>query len=284
MGKGIWESFTFFMEFDVIAIPMDLKALLKLSRKAVETSTQEILVSYKKPFKKYKKPDDTWVTDLDFLSDEILSEILSTSGIPILSEENLPKDNGYLKWPAYWCLDPIDGTSELIEGSNEWTMNLALVSNKEVVLSVLGCPTLKKIYFATKGLGAYVDAKGKVSKLPRKKNSKVLLTSRRESLPPWKKALKTTDYTLESLSSAIKFAKVAEGEAVGYFRTTPSYEWDTAAGDLLVTEAGYVLTQFDSKKGLAYQKKDFEQPGYLVATPENYSELKKICVSTQKLL
>jgi 3'(2'), 5'-bisphosphate nucleotidase len=58
-------------------------------------------------------------------------------------------------WQRWWLVDPLDGTKEFIAGSEEFTVNIALIENGEVVFGVVSMPTNGRCYFGGRGLGAW---------------------------------------------------------------------------------------------------------------------------------
>ena len=85
-----------------------------------------------------------------------IEQALATTGLPIMSEEGpfIPMAQRQA-WPYYWLVDPLDGTKEFIAGSEEFTVNVALIDRGRVVFGVVGMPTSGRCYFGGAGLGAW---------------------------------------------------------------------------------------------------------------------------------
>ena len=239
-----------------------------------------ILEVYKKDFSVEYKDDKSPLTEADLLSNKIICDALEKlyPDIAILSEENKEVDYEIRKeWDYYWCIDPIDGTKEFIKKNDEFTINIALINKNTPVLGVVYAPALNEIYWAKKGEGAYKNGK----KLPLKINSnskdKLYVVASKSHL-----SKETQDFinaldskAIEQISkgSSLKLCMVATGEADIYPRLAPTMEWDTAAADAIVREAGKMTYQYSStfnvnnrqlETPLVYNKYDLLNPWFVV--------------------
>jgi 3'(2'), 5'-bisphosphate nucleotidase len=198
------------------------------------------------------KPDGSPVTEADLAADRIIAEGLArlVPGIPTLSEERVelatPPYHG-----SFFLIDPLDGTKEFVAGRNEFTVNLALVSNGSPLLGIIGAPALGVIWRGLVGRGAERLATGDSS-------AAVPIHTRPYPKPgePWTVAVSRShlDSRTEAfiagrpgairqvLGSAVKFGRVAEGVVDIYPRLAPTSEWDVAAGCAIVTAAGGRIT------------------------------------------
>src|SRR6201747_1911708 len=101
------------------------------------------------------KVDGSPVTEADLAADRIIDEGLARliADVPALSEERL-----HLAKPPYrgsfFLIDPLDGTKEFVAGRNEFTVNLALVTNGTPLLGIIGAPALGLIWRGLVGQGA----------------------------------------------------------------------------------------------------------------------------------
>ena len=103
------------------------------------------------------KSDKTPITIADRLAHNKIKEMLGETRIPILSEEG--REMLYderRNWELFWLVDPLDGTVEFIKGNNEFTVNIALMSENRCVCSVIYVPYLQKAYVASQDMGAYL--------------------------------------------------------------------------------------------------------------------------------
>ncbi len=184
--------------------------------------------------------------------------------LPVLSEES--KAQPYAErsgWQDYWLVDPLDGTKEFIKKNGEFTVNVALIRQGVPVMGVVHVPAQNLTYFAGQGEGAYRNetAGGDVRLHVRPKQAvwKVVI-SRSHQDEHMNAFLKTLGaYETISVGSSLKLCRVAEGEVHLYPRFWPSMEWDIAAGQCLVEEAGGSLRDLEGAR-LRYTKPDLENP------------------------
>jgi 3'(2'), 5'-bisphosphate nucleotidase len=200
------------------------------------------------------KADGTPVTEADLAADRIIGEGLArlVPAVPALSEERVhPAKPPYRG--SFFLIDPLDGTKEFVAGRDEFTVNLALVTNATPILGIIGAPALGLVWRGLVGRGAERLMTGESS-------VRVAEPIHTRSLPqrgePWIVAVSRshgdirTEAFIEArpgavrhaLGSAVKFGRVAEGAADIYPRLAPTSEWDVAAGHALVTAAGGKIT------------------------------------------
>ncbi|WP_444100237.1 3'(2'),5'-bisphosphate nucleotidase CysQ family protein, partial [Alistipes putredinis] len=208
------------------------------------------------------KSDKTPITVADRRAHETIKTYLGPTRIPILSEEG--REMRYeerCNWELFWLVDPLDGTVEFIKGNNEFTVNIALMENNRSVASVVYVPYLGKMYLAWRGGGAFLkegvaaDSDAEYSygqivesmrRLPvesaRHEHPRVAVSRSHKSpeLAEYIEELRKSHPDLEVVEqgSSYKFCLLAEGAVDYYFRTTSTYEWDTAAGVLILSEVG----------------------------------------------
>lgn len=227
--------------------------------------------TYNRDFTIEYKEDKSPLTEADTKSNEIICKALEKfyPNIPIMSEENKEvRFNERKDWDYYWCIDPIDGTKEFIKKNGEFTVNIALIHRNTPVLGVVYAPAIDKLYWAKKDEGAFFNG----VKLPLKTNSspkeKLYVVASKSHLSPETQAFidKLEAKTVEqvSIGSSLKLCMVATGEADIYPRLAPTMEWDTAAADAIVREAGKMSYQYDSNKPIVYNKQDLLNPWFVV--------------------
>ena len=103
------------------------------------------------------KSDRTPITIADRVAHTTIKEFLGSTRIPVLSEEGREMHYDERRnWDLFFLVDPLDGTVEFIKGNNEFTVNIALMSDNRCVTSVLYVPYHRKMYLAFKGHGAYL--------------------------------------------------------------------------------------------------------------------------------
>ena len=127
---------------------------LDVALQAVTEAGNSILDIYGEKYETSIKQDDSPITEADLKSNEIIKKILSKTDHKILSEEDRD-DQSRLSEEIIWIVDPLDGTSDFIDKTGEFTVMIALVKNKEPILGVIGWPTEKTIFAAQKGKGAF---------------------------------------------------------------------------------------------------------------------------------
>jgi 3'(2'), 5'-bisphosphate nucleotidase len=201
------------------------------------------------------KSDDSPVTAADIAAHELLVAGLKEldPSIHILSEEDadIPLSERS-QWQRWWLVDPLDGTKEFISGSEEFTVNVALIENSRVVFGVVSMPTSNRCYFGGAGLGAWRsdDAADiepiKVRNQPGAGESFTVVASRHHSSPEQEKLLAglsaaVGELKLTNIGSSLKFCLLAEGAADCYPRLAPTSQWDTAAAQGVLEGAGGVV-------------------------------------------
>ena len=233
------------------------------------------------------KNDSSPLTIADRRAHETIKEYLGSTRIPILSEEGREMLYDERKnWELFWLVDPLDGTKEFINGNNEFTVNIALMSDNEAVASVVYVPYISRMFMAVKGGGAYVKenvvatatseaefaevGEGLISlPIATQGNEPMLIAISRSHNTPETfthiDAIRTCvpDVEVVEQGSSYKFCMLAEGSVDYYVRTSNTYEWDTAAGELILSEAGGSTIAIDSGKRLAYNKEQLNNPHFV---------------------
>ncbi len=209
-------------------------------------AAQQILAIYETGFKIEHKDDQTPLTDADMAAHDTIVAGLSrlTPDIPILSEESVEISFEVRStWQRYWLVDPLDGTREFIKRNGEFTVNIALIEAGEPVLGVIVVPESGLAYFAVRGGGAFKQPAGGVP-LPIKTRACdadciIVATSRSHGSEALKGFIaRLGEHRQVTLGSSLKSCKVAEGLADIYPRFGLTSEWDTAAAQCIVEQAG----------------------------------------------
>jgi 3'(2'), 5'-bisphosphate nucleotidase len=232
------------------------------------------------------KSDKTPITVADRVAHNTIKEHLGPTRIPVLSEEG--REMLYderRNWELFLLVDPLDGTLEFIKGNNEFTVNIALMADNECVASALYVPYHCKMYIAAKGIGAYLirdivpqenpqysrDAIEKVmERLPLESSQHEgfrVAVSRSHQTPETHQRIdqirqEHPDLEVIEQGSSYKFCLLAEGTVDYYVRTTHTYEWDTAAGELILSEAGGMTRSYPEGEQLKYNKEDLKNPWF----------------------
>ena len=227
------------------------------------SASEQILSIYKRDFTVERKHDDSPVTEADMAAHDTIVAGLTelTPDLPILSEESAKIPYTERKhWQCYWLVDPLDGTREFIKHNGDFTINIALIENHVSVLGVIFVPITGDCYYASKGDGAYKltgQAKPQAIQCREKPGKEIVVAvSRSHSNQALHDFLqKLTNYELRRMGSSLKSCMVAEGQVDIYPCLGPTSEWDTAAAQCIVEQAGGQLTDV-SMQPLRYNTKD----------------------------
>lgn len=224
------------------------------------------------------KSDNSPLTKADLASHDIILDGLKVLNpeLPVLSEESqkIPYEERKL-WDRYWLVDPLDGTKEFIKRTGEFTINIALIENGSPVLGVVHAPVFDATYFACRGFGAFKQAgegsRVKISAGDYRTGKLKIVISRNHVGEMLKRMLSNISDGYESVSrgSSLKLCLVAEGAAHLYPRLWPTSEWDTAASQCVVEEAGGAVTDLDGNP-LIYNKPDLLNPSFMVCGQPPY--------------
>jgi 3'(2'), 5'-bisphosphate nucleotidase len=256
------EFFNMMMESGVLEF---LGSLAKEAGKA-------ILEVYETNFEVERKGDSSPLTLADRRSHQLISARLQSEypRIPVISEEG--KDVPYAArkaWPRFWLVDPLDGTKEFIKRNGEFSVNIALVEGNTPILGAIYLPVPDRLFVADIRKECLEIWNGKTRTLqvgfvPPETTVRVL-KSRSHPSPDLEALLEVLpSYEPISRGSALKFCAIAAGEADIYPRFGPTWEWDTAAGQAIVTAAGGVMI---TPKGepFAYNKPNLLNGPFVVA-------------------
>ncbi|UCE78238.1 MAG: 3'(2'),5'-bisphosphate nucleotidase CysQ [Nitrospiraceae bacterium] len=281
-----------------------LPHLLSASQKAGDA----IMEIYQTDFAVEEKDDRSPLTLADKRSHRIICDHLkaiSDKTIPIISEEG--KDvlfNKRTAWEYFWLVDPLDGTKEFIKRNDEFTVNIALVCRNRPVFGIIYIPAKEIYYFGAQGAGSYKFNDKKIisrlrnrsvdqeklltpedilscsSRLPLDKDVNVtakkftVIGSRSHASQETEIFLnafriKYGEFERISAGSSLKFCLVAEGRADLYPRFGPTMEWDTAAGQVIVEQAGGRVVSIEDKLPLRYNKESLVNPSFIVQLHKN---------------
>lgn len=194
-------------------------------------------------------------------------------GIPLLSEEDaeIPLAER-LGWSRWWLVDPLDGTKEFIAGSDEFTVNLALIEGGQVHFGLVGIPASGRVYYGGAGFGAWRVDPGQAAQPLAVRDTPeeafVLVASRRHSSPAQERLLAGlgqwfADLQLTSVGSSLKFCLLAEGAADCYPRLAPTSQWDTAAAQAVLEGAGGLVVDLHGEPLRYPPRADFLNPHFL---------------------
>lgn len=223
-----------------------LPQVCSLARQAGE----RIMAIYRDGFSVTRKDDSTPVTEADLAADAIIGAGLArlTPGVPVLSEEEEAAPFAERRtWASVWLVDPLDGTRQFVQRNEEFTVNIGLVHGHAPVLGVVYVPASGVCYYAARGLGAWrMDPGAEAVRLrarPYSGGRVRVLASRAHGSPLLQRYLaRLGNYELLNVGSSLKSCMIAAGAADLYARLGPTGEWDTAAAQCVVEEAGGHVT------------------------------------------
>lgn len=254
-----------------------MHALLPDVKRIAQEAAEAILRIYNSAdFQIETKADDSPLTQADLAAHHHIVQALQqlTPDIPVLSEES--KGITYQErqhWSMFWLVDPLDGTREFVQRNGEFTVNIALIKEHRAILGVVQIPVLQQTYWAAEGLGAFKSIAEHTTALQANRtlgNPLTVVASRSHAGPETQSFLDNLrrDYTIDAVSkgSALKLCLVAEGVADLYPRLGPTMEWDTAAAQCIVEQAGGQVTTL-AQEALQYNKENLLNPFFMVASP-----------------
>ncbi|AVP96466.1 3'(2'),5'-bisphosphate nucleotidase [Ahniella affigens] len=240
-------------------------------RGLAELAGRAILDIYRTDFDVEQKDDQSPLTAADLAAHRIISDGLRqlTPDQPILSEESRHAPFAERsQWSRFWLVDPLDGTREFVKRNGEFSVNIALIEAGRPVLGVVHAPVLGWSAAAAQGAGAsLVQSNGDRQPLrvqPAKAPLR-LAGSRSHGDARLNAVLaRIGEHELRPMGSALKFVLVAQGEADVYLRFGPTSEWDTAAGQCVLEQAGGSLLSL-SGEPFTYNRRDTLLNGDFIA-------------------
>ncbi|MGI8501265.1 MAG: 3'(2'),5'-bisphosphate nucleotidase CysQ family protein [Hassallia sp.] len=240
----------------------------------------------------YKQNEPVTVADVA-VSQYILEKLQASLGdedFGYISEETY-KVQAALTQELVWIIDPLDGTRDFIQKTGEYAVHIALVKEKRPILAVVAVPEAEKLYYAIKGGGAFVET--------RQRQSQKIQVSSRQNIQDLTVVVSRShrnerlDYLLQKLpfanqkavgSVGCKIATIVEQNADVYIslsgKSAPK-DWDIAAPELILTEAGGKYTHFDGTP-LQYNTGDINQWGGLLASNGQIHE--ELCQQAEAIL
>ncbi len=227
---------------------------LEVAKNAARKAGDLIMEVYSDDFIIDYKDDKSPVTLADKKADDLIVGILKKNfpDYAILSEESVD-DKSRLNNKYCWIVDPLDGTRDFINKTDEFSINIALVEDNKPVVGVIYIPTKDELYFSIKGEGSFLEKDGciKENRVSNRASKLRLLCSKFHKSEEFldlveKYALRIS--AVIGVGSAYKGCVIASGKAEGYFRYGLTCEWDICPMDLIVTEAGGIFRDMDGNE------------------------------------
>lgn len=243
--------------------------------KAIEAgllAKDKIMEIYNQGFDVEIKSDNSPVTIADKTADKIIKEFLANA-FPthaFLTEES-EDDLNRLNNDYVWIVDPVDGTKDFVARDGGFTTNIALSYKHHLVVGVVIVPVTGEIYYASKDNGAFYLLDGKSTRIhvnDKDEDLTVLCSVFHMNEKEEQLIKKHNDKIkhVEKFGSSLKPCRIAHGLAeLTYRMSAGTKEWDTAASQIIVTEAGGVFVEPDGKE-ITYNREDvYNRKGYVVA-------------------
>jgi 3'(2'), 5'-bisphosphate nucleotidase len=226
-------------------VSLDLAGLAPKVAHLAERAAAAILDVYDSDFAVEHKDDRSPLTAADLASHHIIVEGLGalTPDVPVLSEESagiawVARE----RWSRYWLVDPLDGTREFIKRNGEFTVNIALIEDRKPVLGVVQQPVGGELAAAWRGGGTWIGKPGEKARhvTTRRRASPLVVAGSRSHASERETEIlaRLGHHAKLSMGSSLKFLRIAAAEADLYVRLGPTSEWDTAAGQCVLEEAG----------------------------------------------
>lgn len=267
-----------------MTLPFSVQQLCQLAREAGEIA----LPWWRTNPQVITKADDSPVTAADLAANRHIVEGLQalTPDIPILSEEAadvpLPQRQ---HWTRFWLVDPLDGTKEFIAGSDEFTVNIALIEQDQVRFGVVGVPARNSLYWGGAELGSWHQQD---DQSPQQIHCRApgtplrVVASRRHTSADQQALLDRLQVAhgieLTGAGSSLKFCMLAEGSADLYPRFAPTSQWDTAAAQAVLEGAGGAVLGLDGQRFHYPQRSDWLNP-YFIAIGQPDPALRQLLLS-----
>lgn len=265
---------------------INMNNLLETAIHASIEAGKKVMEIYSKDFEVEFKEDESPLTIADTASNDVINTYIEQFEIPILSEEGKSIPYKTRKsWTKFWIVDPLDGTKEFVKRNGEFTINIALVENKQPIMGVIYIPVQKILYFGSHQLGSWkvenISSElekgnletfielGQNLPIDFKRTMYTIVGSKSHLTPEtadYIEGLKKEHGDVEVLSrgSSLKITMVAEGAADIYPRFAPTMEWDIAAGHAIAKFAGAGIFHAETGKELTYNSESLLNPWFIV--------------------
>jgi 3'(2'), 5'-bisphosphate nucleotidase len=244
-----------------------MNALLDEVTLIARAAGEAIMEVYRGHIEVERKEDNSPLTVADLAANHVIQCNLQklTPELPIISEESASIDYSIRStWRRYWLVDPLDGTREFIKRNDEFTVNIALIEEGRPVLGVVYAPAMGLTYTGSAEAGATrqkgLETPTQIFARPLDAAHPIIAGSRSHANEKMEAFLQNVAEDLAppqliSLGSSLKICLVAEGIADVYPRLGPTSEWDTAAAQAVLENAGGSLVD-KSGNPLRYNTKE----------------------------
>ena len=218
---------------------------------------------FKKDPEQWKKEDGSLVSKADIEINDLLNKLLKNKNPEFgwLSEEN-EDDKSRLNKKITFVVDPLDGTKAFLEGKKEFSISVAIVKNGLPISGIVFSPSTGEMFEAEKNKGSWKNNKKVIiSNYNRLEKCKMIAFKPMFSHPAWKEPWPKMDVENRN-SIAYRMALVASGQYDAMMALNSKNDWDIAAGDLLISEAGGIVTLHTNKK-IIYNIENTKKPSVI---------------------
>lgn len=253
--------------------------LYQLQSLARQAGKNIMRVYHQGNFDVQQKKDNSPVTLADRVAHETIVQGLHqlTPDIPVLSEESeqIPFKIR-AQWPTYWLVDPLDGTRHFIARTKYFSVNIALINNHKPIIGVIYLPVADECFYAAQGSGAFISLmkENKVKKIhcrPMNTQKPIITVSGKRKMDKLNACLKNLkQFDIKYIGSSIKSCLVAQGKVDWYPCLGPTSEWDTAAAQCIVEEAGGSLTDLNNTPLRYNTKSKLLNPWFMTCGDPDY--------------
>jgi 3'(2'), 5'-bisphosphate nucleotidase len=247
---------------------MDDDALLSLAADLAGRAAEIILAVRERGFDVVSKSDKSPVTAADHAAEALIVSALraATPDLPVIAEEEVAAGRITEPGPAFWLVDPLDGTREFAADRDDYTVNIGLVRHRRAVLGAVAAPAYGEVFGGIVGRGAWkrtVSGEIPVTARTPPPEGLTVLASRHHGNEPRLEAFleERRVHTVKHIGSGVKFCRLAEGVGDLYPRFGRTMEWDTAAPQAVLEAAGGRVQLFDGGE-LTYGKPGWENPPF----------------------
>jgi 3'(2'), 5'-bisphosphate nucleotidase len=244
-------------------------ALLELAAALALQAAEVILAIRARGFEVSRKADRSVVTEADHAAEAIIVAGLRMAmpNIPVIAEEEVAGGAAFVASSCFWLVDPLDGTREFADGSDDFAVNIGLVRDQRIRLGVVGVPATGELFGGIVGVGAWKRRGGSQTPVRAREvpsEGMTVLASRHHGNTAQLDAFLAGRVVAKTVNfgSSLKFCRLAEGIADLYPRFGRTMEWDTAAPQAVVEAAGGTVRTLDGLP-LRYGKPGWENPHFV---------------------
>ena len=243
--------------------------LIELAAQLALDAGARILEIRARGFDVQRKEDRSVVTEADHAAEAIILAGLRAAvpEIPVVAEEEIASGHVVAATPAFWLVDPLDGTREFASGNDDFAVNIGLVRDGKPVLGVVGVPATGELFGGIVGRGAWKRIGDRqqdiAARLPPPEGLTVVASRSHGSVEDLDAFLRGRAVAKRiNFGSSLKFCRLAEGVADLYPRFGRTMEWDTCAPQAVLEAAGGTVRTMQGAP-LGYGKSGWDNPHFV---------------------